>query len=323
MKVIFIMSLLFSVVMPSGAQDLFPQIVNALPAGTWEEYRALNAAETRYAEYKDDDRLLAVKLYQLAYINKSREKHGVPPVKLDILASRVANRMAREGCAAGFSGHWNTRGEKPYQRYALAGGTDHVSENAASRWSSAAMAVSLENYRSFMAASHDEFMAEVAPNDGHKQNVIAKEHNYVGLGACIEGKQFRYYEEYVDRYMECDPLPATVAAGDSLAVRVKPLAPSAVVYAVVVFWEPLPTPMTASDINSRHSYPDYTDATVASIWPWELAKGESSGSWSFPLAFPKKGSYYVHVYLDDKPYKGGSADTRGKTQASGIVIFVR
>ena len=51
---------------------------------------------------------------------------AVVDLGLDILASRVANMQSREAAANRFSGHWNMRGEKPYHRYAFAGGVDHV-----------------------------------------------------------------------------------------------------------------------------------------------------------------------------------------------------
>jgi uncharacterized protein YkwD len=307
---------------PTAAPDALSQIASRLPPGMLEEYTRLNEEETRYAEYADDNRLLVLKLSQLSYINASRRKYGVQPVKLDILASRVANRMAREAVEGGFMGHWNTRGEKPYQRYALAGGTDHVTENAAARRSTAPFDDSVENYAGFMAYSHDSFMAEKAPNDGHKLNVIEKEHNCVGIGSWIEGKEFRYYEEYVDRYLEISALPQSVSLGDNLTVRVKPLDPARIVYAVIVYWEPLPAPTSVAAINSRSSYPDYTEQSVATFWPWDLKK-DAAGLYSIKLPLAKKGSYYVQIYLDNKPFSGGGADTRGKTQGSGLVVFVR
>ena len=51
-------------------------------------------------------------------------------------------------------------------------------------------------------------------------------------------------------------------------------------------------------------------------------RDEASGYYDVPLALAKKGSYYVQVYLDDKPFSGRSADTRGKIQGSGLVITV-
>lgn len=318
-----VLAALLGAVLPAAADplDLVSDIVSKLPAGLWDSYRSLNAQETRYLEWKDSDRLLALKLNQLAAINRSRARYKAPALALDILASRVANRMCREACENGFTGHWNLRGEKPYHRWAAAGGTDHVSENAAARWSSAALEAAEADYADYMSSAHESFMAEQAPNDGHKQNVIRGEHTKVGLGAAIAGKQFRYYEEYLDGYLAFGPVPAEPKTG-TLTVKVKPTDPKRIVYAVVVYWEPLPAAMSVAEINARSSYPDFTAQTVQSLWPWQLSRGED-GFWSVALQLPKKGSYYVQVYLDDRPFSGGSADTKGKIQGSGLVLLVR
>jgi uncharacterized protein YkwD len=89
-----------------------------------------------FIEFKDNDENLNLKIAQLAIINKSRKKNNAEPVKLDILASRVANMMSREAADNKYIGHWNMAGEEPYLRYAFAGGYDHVSENAYGEWSS-------------------------------------------------------------------------------------------------------------------------------------------------------------------------------------------
>ena len=85
---------------------------------------------------KDNDEALKLKIDQLDFINKSRKRNNASPVKLDILASRVANKMAKEAAENEYLGHWNMAGEEPYLRYAFAGGYDHVSENAYGEWSS-------------------------------------------------------------------------------------------------------------------------------------------------------------------------------------------
>ena len=141
---------------------------------------------------------------QVAYINKSRKRYKAQQVKLDILASRVANRMCREACENNFRGHWNMRGEKPYHRYALAGGLDHVAENASAKWSSREFDKNLAIYADFMKQAHDRFMAEKAPRDGHKRNCIRKQHNFVGLGTYLYKNQFRYYEEFIDHTSPAD-----------------------------------------------------------------------------------------------------------------------
>ena len=102
---------------------LFPvtQNINAQQASDFGYYKMLNDNKKRLYEYRDDDNNLRLKLIQLDIINKSRKRHNAPPVKLDILASRVANMMSREAAENGYISHWNMKGEKPYHRYAFAG----------------------------------------------------------------------------------------------------------------------------------------------------------------------------------------------------------
>ena len=288
-------------------------------------YSILNDAETRYAEYKDSDDMLKVKLLQLEYINKSRTAFGAPPVALDILASRVANRMAKEAAEEGFSGHWNTRGEKPYHRYAFAGGLDHVSENAAALSSTQTLASGLGDFLANMRGSHDSFMAEVAPQDGHKRNCIDVEHNFVGLGCWIDKNRFRYYEEFIDRYLEFVDVRHFVSPGEGFTIRARPLSSDQFVFFLIAYYEAFPGPMSPAEINARGSYPDYTDTTAFMMAPWELERDESTGTFDIPLKFDDRGLYYLHIYLSDTefdPASTVSVSTEGRIQASGLVIRV-
>lgn len=296
-------------------------IVARLPAETWARYRSLNEAETRLVEYKDSDQSLALKLAHLGYINASRARYKVLAVELDILASRVANRQAMEAAQNGFRGHWNLRGEKPYQRFAFAGGTDHVAENASATWTSGEFTRSLEQVSTFMVEAHDRFMAERAPNDGHKVNCIAPEHTHVGLGFYLARSAFAYYEEFVDRYLEFLDPPGVAAVGKSVEVAVRPLRPGLYTYALVSYYEPVPKSMTVAEVNARGSYQDYTSVQEHAVWPWDLVT-DQGGVTRIPLTFTRKGLYYVQVYLDTKKYAGGGADTRGRIQASGLVVRV-
>src|SRR5664280_672241 len=192
----FIILIIVSVLVP---QSMFPQKTENRGTNDLENYVELNEKEQRLIDFKDTEESLKLKLVQLGVINKSRMKHNALPVKLDILASRVANKMCREAAEDGYIGHWNMAGEEPYLRYAFAGGYDHVSENAYGEWSSDNYNVSLTG--ALMKSGHDKFMAERAPNDGHIQNIIDKSHNWVGIGLFITGRQFRYYEEFIDRYL--------------------------------------------------------------------------------------------------------------------------
>lgn len=286
-------------------------------------YSRLNEMERRLPEYKDNRRSLELKLKQLEQINRSRKKFNARPLQLDILASRVANRMSREAAENNFVGHWNLEGEKPYQRYAFAGGYDHVSENAYGEWSSRDYESSPESVSNLMQKGHETFMAEKAPNDGHKKTVISKDHNFVGIGFHLSGKQFRYYEEYIDRSFEFNNIPAEVRTGQNTDINVKTSGRD-FLYFMVVYYEKFPEPMSPKQISARGAYNDFAEQVYLKIPAWELSKYRNGPFYRIPLSFSKEGLYYIQIYSDKKEItKPTNLDTKGRTPYSGIVIRVK
>ena len=288
-----------------------------------ESYLKQNEGETRLMEFKDNEDALKMKLMQLDIINASRKKYKAAPVKLDILASRVANKMCREAAENNFLGHWNMAGEKPYHRYAFAGGHDHVSENAFGEWSSENYTVSSSNIISMMRKGHETFMAEKAPHDGHKKTVIEKAHNFAGIGFYLSGKQFRYYEEFIDRYFEFSDIPSEVKVNEPCSITVQTDRENFLYY-LIIYRENFPETMTPAQIKRKGSYEDYTDETYQETAAWDLAGYKSGTSYKIPLQFSREGLYYILIYSDKKEITTPvSLNTKGKTSGSGIVIKVR
>ena len=290
----------------------------------FEEYKKQNDQEERLKKFKDSDEMLKLKLQQLEIINKSRERFKGKPVKLDILASRVANMQCKEAAEGGFKGHWNMRGEKPYHRYAFAGGKDHITENAAATWiKGGSFDGKPETHAKLMADLHSEFMAEKAPRDGHKRTIIQKDHTHVGIGCYMNLAQFRYYEEFVDRYAVIGNTPEKVRPNEEFTITVKP-DNGLFLYYGVAFYEKVPRAMSRSVINKKSSYPDYTEMSSVKYAPWDLAKyRDASGTYFIPWSFSKKGLYYIKLLVDDKdPSRLMSYNTEGKTVATGIVVIV-
>jgi len=288
-----------------------------------ENYKKLNEAEKRLIEFKDDDEALKLKLAQLDIINKSRTRNNAFPVKLDILASRVANRMSREAAENAYLGHWNLAGEEPYLRYAFAGGHDHVSENAYGEWSSDNYYVSSQTVSAMMKKGHEKFMAERAPENGHKENIIDKSHNFVGIGYWLAGKQFRYYEEFIDRYLEFENIPSQVRPGESFNLTVKTNS-TGFLYFLIIYRENFPKPLTPEQINRKGSYRDYTENEYKDITAWDLSRYRNGTIYQIPLSFPTEGLYYIQIFSDKKEItKPASLNTKGKSPESGIVISVK
>ena len=290
----------------------------------FREYKKLNDQETRLSAYKDTDDMLRLKLQQLDVINKSRKRYRAKPVKLDILASRVANKQSQEAAEGEFRGHWNLRGEKPYHRYAFAGGRDHVTENAAATWmTGGSFDMRPETYSKLMVDLHGQFMAEKKPHDGHKQTVIQKDHNYVGIGCFMTKSQFRYYEEFVDRYADIADVPLRFSPGQEFSIDIKPYDNKYLYYAVA-YYEKAPKPISQKEANRKSSYPDYTNDAAVTFAPWDLSKyRDTSGTYSVPWSFSKKGTYYIQMLVDAKdPSNVNSFNTEGKIVATGVVVRV-
>jgi uncharacterized protein YkwD len=287
-----------------------------------EYYLKQNEAEHRLEEYKDNEDDLKLKLVQLEIINKSRSKFRASPVKLDILASRVANKMSREAGENDFIGHWNMAGEKPYLRYAFAGGNDHISENAFGESSSIDYAVSSSKISSLMEFGHSSFMAERAPEDGHKKNITDKDHNYVGIGFYLSGRQFRYYEEFIDRNFDFENIPKEVKVGDPCSITVKTNG-KCFLYFLMIYRDAFPQSMTPSEIKKMGSYNDFTEDQYRKLFAWDLSRYRNGTEYRIPLSFSQEGLYYIQIYSDKREIKkSGSMNTKGKTPYSGIVIKV-
>jgi uncharacterized protein YkwD len=301
--------------------SILPHRATSTEKDDLENYKKLNEKEQRLIEFKDNDEALNLKIDQLSEINISRKRHNASPVRLDILASRIANKMCREAADNGYLGHWDLAGEEPYLRYAFAGGYDHVSENAYGEWSSDNYTMSSQTITYMMKSGHEKFMAERSPNDGHKENIINKAHNFVGIGFYLSGKQFRYYEEFIDRYLEFENIPESMNIGSSGNITIK--TNGSYLYYMIIYREKFPKSLTPSEISRRGSYLDFTNEIYKEVPAWDLAKCRNGNIYSIPVNFSKEGLYYIQLYSDKKEIsKPTSLNTKGKNPESGIVIKV-
>jgi uncharacterized protein YkwD len=314
--------LILGVILICLPHSILPKQSDDIKKDDLEYYTNLNNSESRLSEYRDDEEALKLKLTQLALINSSRRKNNAGPVKLDILASRVANKISREAARNNFLGHYNLAGEKPYHRYAAAGGYDHVSENTFGEWSTASYTENPATITQLMKKGHTTFMEEKPPYDGHRKNIINKSHNFVGLGYCLSGKQFRYYEEFIDRSFEFGNIPTEATVNQEVSLKVR-TAKNSYLYYLVAYREDFPLPLTPEEILRKGSYEDFTPVQYLKIPAWDLAKYRNGSEYAIPVTFATPGLYYIQIYEDSKEITGpGTVNTAGKTPFSGIVIKV-
>ncbi len=284
---------------------------------------AENEKEGRLAEFRDNETTLKLKLEVLDLINENRARHGMSALKLDILASRVASKTASEASKGDYYGHWNLRGEKPYHRYAFAGGMDHVMENASMIQGGGPMTKDYRQVLSFIKRTHMMMYNETPPNDGHRRNILLPSHTHVGLGFSMIENRFRYYELFIDRYLDFDAVPAAVKAGEKATVSGTVTVPGYGVFFATVYYEPFPEPMTPSQIRGMGGYPDFTNARAANLPYWQIDYDDASRKFSFNFPTARPGLYYVHIYIK-KGHTGkeppSSVSTAGLSPVSGIVI---
>lgn len=271
-------------------------------------------------EYKDSEQVLQIKLENLQRINQARRQQGLAPVRLDLLASRVANKHCQEMVQANFISHWNQAGEKPYHRYAFAGGTDAVMENVFSM--STTGRLDRQRLPEYLDTGLASFLAEKPPLDGHRKNILDPHHTAVGLGCYLGDQGFAYAQEFLNQYVEMMPFPLTIRSGETIHFSGKVIDGAWRPFLLIIYYEPWPKPMSIAELRATSSYPDYTESQYQALWEqfnWNKEQKTFQTSVLFDHASP--GLYYVKIYLTNK--KGRILNSQDGIPVTGIVIRVR
>jgi len=190
-------------------------------------------------KFNEDDLPVARELL-LNLVNAERLKAGLSQLKLDDLANKVATEHAQDMARGQFLSHWGSDGRKPYHRFALAGGTDAVQENASAATNIQSLAP--EGIFEDLRDMHASMMAEVPPGDGHRKTILYPFHTHVGFGLGFNGYNLRLDELFLARYVRLDPIPKEAKPESIVSIQGQMLNPSHFLNEVDIFFEPLPTP---------------------------------------------------------------------------------
>jgi uncharacterized protein YkwD len=210
------------------------------------------AAPLAQGDAPGDETRFALRDELLRVINRDRAQFGLHPVKLDPVASALADDYCRQQIRNGTTGHFTLDGLAPYMRYSMAGGNDGVSENVAA-WS-ANYGFGDRALYDMMRRSEKAMMDEVEPHDGHRKTILDPSATHVGIGLAWEHGEFRIAEEFIRRYVEwVRPLPRTASTDDRAMLRVQPHA-GYDIEAITVHHEPFPRAMSATLANDIATY---------------------------------------------------------------------
>jgi uncharacterized protein YkwD len=216
--------------------------------------------------------------FALGLINQDRSDFGLGPVQLSTLP--VAQQHADSMLVFAYFSHFDTQGYKPYMRYTLLGGEGAVEENVAwSGWtaphytSTGSVEAGIKSLEYVMM-----YNDSACCQNGHRENILNPSHNRVSIGVAYNSTSLYFVEDFENDYIN---LTMTVSAS-TVSLEGVPRTSGVNPSQILVFYDPTPTSLTASDLNAG---------------PHEYGPGEFVGGVLPPcLAFCPKFSNATTVY---------------------------
>lgn len=266
-----------------------------------------------------------IKKILLEQINRDRALHKLGPLEYDALASQVGDAHCQEMLKEGYLSHWNRQGLKPYHRYSLAGGSAFISENAFTWEVDPPVEMTKELLTQGVLFAQRQFMEEIPPNDGHRQNILDPHHTAVGIGLVYSPRGFRLTQEFINRHVAINDSFPKPGLTSPFWIEGKPLA-GRTLESIALFYEPFPRPMSIKELKATNNCNlpairrnlfrklsgnyQYSDGSKG-----EIEVGED-GTFKAPITFWKgAGIYTVVVWIKQ---------ATGKiSPATSISLFVR
>ena len=154
--------------------------------------------------------------YALTKINEDRAKFGLSPVLLS--DNQAAQVHSNDVFATKQISHWLTNGEKPYMTYSRYGGLGNVGQNVAVEGYKAdetvgcqyglLMCESIKAKGAIDRAEHDMvYNDKECCNDGHRDNILDKDHTHVSIGITYDKYYFAFVQNFENQYVTwSDPI---------------------------------------------------------------------------------------------------------------------
>ncbi len=204
-----------------------------------------------------------LRVYALGLINIDRAAYGLPSVVLGL--NEAAQLHAEDMLTHDYLGHWWVDGRKPYMVYSQTGGASYASENAAfSGWTDSEWDLSgcdgkvnciVPAPRGAIERQQWAMMYDDAHADwGHRDNILRRSHRAVNIGIAFNGRRVTFVQHFEGGAVEAHASPTLSREGllsFSLAKREAAVRIGGV---VGVYFDPLPTPKTPTQIGRLDSY---------------------------------------------------------------------
>ena len=202
--------------------------------------------------------------YALQLINIDRVNHGVNPV---VLGTNPAAQMhAQDMLEHDYFGHWWINGMKPYMVYSVTGGSSYVAENAATdgwtlrRWrekdcDSFLVRCVVPKPKEAIEELHWSMMYDDADSDwGHRDNILDEGHRAVNIGIAFNNRRVTFIQHFEGGDVEALEPPSLAKDGTFTLTFLKVQSGLDIGRVASIYYDPLPVPMTAAQIDSLDSY---------------------------------------------------------------------
>ena len=234
--------------------------------------------------FPSDDPLYAL---ALELINESRRAAGLSPVAWDEVAAAAGRGHVVEMAADNTFSHWNLAGLGPEHRYSRAGGLGSVRENLFARASSRPP----DDWAAVIREAH----AGLMDSPGHRATILDPAQTHVGLAIAFNAAtgQMRLAQEFTSHYVTLNqPLPQTAAPGARVVVDGFIDNPHVSNVLLDVAWEPLPRPLSVSELNATGTYmtaaQSFDTRAVGAAFVEEVALDNAG----------RPGIYHIRIFAD-------------------------
>jgi uncharacterized protein YkwD len=236
----------------------------------------------------------SLQLQALDLINQSRTAEGLGPVAWDDAAAAVAQAHAEDMLDGPFFSHWNRAGYGPDHRAALtAGMTDAFFENIhmTRRRTSDDQPAPIVDWPQRILDAHLGLM----DSPGHRRNIMNPAHTHVGVGIAYRPEigELRLVQEFVNRYVALDSLPAELPIGAEVEISGR-LLNGASDPLINLAYEPFLQPMSLEQLNETSSY---TPAAQFYSAPRTVVDGDRFHSRAIVDFDGQPGLYHLWIFV--------------------------
>ena len=198
-----------------------------------------------------------LRLFALELINRDRQSHGAPPVRLG--SNQAAQAHAEDSVRSGYlTGHWTSDGLKPYMLYTQAGGIGVMAENAAGQTRGSercddptVVCGDIDVLSAIESLQWGMMYDDAHANWGHRDTIVDPIYDTVNIGISFTESHVTYYQHFEYTRLTHETVPSLT--GGILRLSLRPEA-SIEIGGIAIYYDPPPTPKRPEDIFRLTAY---------------------------------------------------------------------